>query len=962
MPNALIGNSAVATHLYQAFYGQAPSNALYNAYIADIEANGQSKFAESMAGNFKNTTDAALALQVLNNLGITTTTVTATGEYDKLLQALTDAFAAYPTMRGQVLLNATNLFANLESDATYGAAATTYNKQALANFTYANNSANTTPGTPAIPDPTVGTTFVLTTSPNTFAGTALNDTFNAAAVDSLSAFDSLTGGAGTDTLNANLSNGVLAGAMSVSGIESATIANTNAGFTGDVSGWTGLTSLNLSDSVAGAVTVTAAATTAATIVATGASAVTVNGGGVSANVTTGAGAVDIGKTGAAINAFASITVKGGTTVDISDNKTAAANSGAGTTLKTVSVDGNTGLVTVKATALTALNLANDSAGATVTGNTGALALGLNTVTGGTIADAGATSLAITNSGGASSAVTVQAGAATSVTVATSGKALSLTALTAGLAATVGISGDAAVTITADTFKSTAVITSTNTAGVTLTQALATGQQFVGTSSSGADTLTLGASTTANSTGAGNDSVTFTAAAFGTGGSIAAGDGTDTLTMTAANAATASSTATLGTAFAAAVTGFEKLVLTGGGTNTVDAGRLVFTDISTAGDTALTLNGVTTGTTLRLTGAGTAQTVASTAALLAGTTDVLNVAVTGVTTAGDVNFSATGLTATDVETVAITSDYDSSMSSTNKTAALTGGFANQITVLGNSKTITVGGAAGMNLTATSTTLTTLDASGNTVGATGEFSWTSGALAGAATVKGASAAMNTIDFSAATKAVTYTGGTGADTINFASATTKGHVVDLGNGANAFNGATNAGGADSVTGGTGVDTILTGAGADTIVGGGGADVITAGAGADKITISGTTATIKQVAVNDSGTNSSTTIQTSELTSTFDVVYGVSAGVQLDLTAVVAVGSTTNLAGANLAGANDSISFARGTYDAAAGTFTYAANGADSAVTYDTTTGAGTAYETIILVGYVTGATTGTGLLAFA
>ncbi len=137
MANALIGNSAVATHLYQAFYGMAPSYALYNSYIADINANGQTAFAQKMADNFKNTSDAALALQVLNNLGVTATTVTATGEYAKLLAALTEAFAAYPTMRGQVMLNATNLFANLEADATYGAAATTYNNQALANFTYA---------------------------------------------------------------------------------------------------------------------------------------------------------------------------------------------------------------------------------------------------------------------------------------------------------------------------------------------------------------------------------------------------------------------------------------------------------------------------------------------------------------------------------------------------------------------------------------------------------------------------------------------------------------------------------------------------------------------------------------------------------------------------------------------------------------------------------------------------------
>ena len=155
MANSLIGNAAVATHLYQALYGMAPSNALYNSYIADIAANGQTAFAKTMAGNFSATSDAALALQVLKNLGITATTVTATGEYNTLLSALTAAFAAYPTMRGQVILNATNLFANLEGDATYGGAAVAYNQQGLANFTYASNTANTAPAVVGTPESTL---------------------------------------------------------------------------------------------------------------------------------------------------------------------------------------------------------------------------------------------------------------------------------------------------------------------------------------------------------------------------------------------------------------------------------------------------------------------------------------------------------------------------------------------------------------------------------------------------------------------------------------------------------------------------------------------------------------------------------------------------------------------------------------------------------------------------------------
>ena len=63
--------------------------------------------------------------------------------------------------------------------------------------------------------------------------------------------------------------------------------------------------------------------------------------------------------------------------------------------------------------------------------------------------------------------------------------------------------------------------------------------------------------------------------------------------------------------------------------------------------------------------------------------------------------------------------------------------------------------------------------------------------------------------------------------------------------------------------------------------------------------------------------------------------------------------LTASNLAGRDDYASFARGTYDAAAGTFTYAADGADTALTYDTSN-VTALYETIILVDYVTASTT--------
>jgi hypothetical protein len=141
------GAAAVAVHLYQALYGKAPSYALMTDYTAQATADAAT-FAGSLAGTFASTSHADLAKLVLDNLGVTATTVKAVNskgesEYAILLDAVQQIFAAFPTLRGQVILNMTNLLEGLEADATYGAAAVAYNNQASANQTYATNPVNT---------------------------------------------------------------------------------------------------------------------------------------------------------------------------------------------------------------------------------------------------------------------------------------------------------------------------------------------------------------------------------------------------------------------------------------------------------------------------------------------------------------------------------------------------------------------------------------------------------------------------------------------------------------------------------------------------------------------------------------------------------------------------------------------------------------------------------------------------
>jgi hypothetical protein len=142
------GGSAVAVHMYQALYGMAPSNATLSAHTVQATSD-PSAFARNLAGNFLGRSHTALAKLVLDNLGVTAATVTAVNaqgqsEYAILLDALGQMFTFYGAdARGQIILNATNLLAGLESDATYGVTAVSYNNQATANYSYSSNSANT---------------------------------------------------------------------------------------------------------------------------------------------------------------------------------------------------------------------------------------------------------------------------------------------------------------------------------------------------------------------------------------------------------------------------------------------------------------------------------------------------------------------------------------------------------------------------------------------------------------------------------------------------------------------------------------------------------------------------------------------------------------------------------------------------------------------------------------------------
>jgi hypothetical protein len=142
------GNVATAIQVYQALAGQAPSYLSLLTYTTQAGSDA-SAFASALASSFaKTSSDTSLALMVLNNLGVTASTVPAVNaqgqsEYALLLDALGQLFAYHgPAARGQIILNATRLLTGLEADPTYGPVAVNYNNQTWANYSYATNASS----------------------------------------------------------------------------------------------------------------------------------------------------------------------------------------------------------------------------------------------------------------------------------------------------------------------------------------------------------------------------------------------------------------------------------------------------------------------------------------------------------------------------------------------------------------------------------------------------------------------------------------------------------------------------------------------------------------------------------------------------------------------------------------------------------------------------------------------------
>ncbi len=766
------------------------------------------------------------------------------------------------------------------------------------------------PAPPPPPPPPTARAFTLTTGPDNFSGTNLADTFSATHT-TFNAADVLTGAGGADTLTITATTGALytvAGAT-VTGIETANISN-NSGVEVTTTGWTGLTKLDITSH--GETNAYASTSTDVTVSASnGGGDMIIQGHDVTVTATswtggdigvTATGAVVVERTSSVTSNLGDITVSGGTTVDITMTPTNANNTSQPAAKAIVNGGSLTTSVTVQGPAYSAadpshpghnpgdvivqdVNHASTTTAGTITmidvdgydelqirdnalstlkvGHGGDVTIdndGLTTPV--------QTTLNLTVNAMAHNAKVTDQGVYTTLNLTVGPDGVDQDGLTFDMAAvtTLNISGSGwfagslnstalqTVNITSSNYVqfSTSMTNPNVTAlnGSTATGVIDTqvdGGQTTVTTGSGADRVYVdGATITkAISTGAGDDLVMLNDSNVVVSATINGGAGlSDTIHMFADAAAAASGSS----AFASHVVGFEILKLRNVTNQTIDAHALGgYHHVALADGNGATIVGLDTGLTVELYDAGTAYTIDATN--FTNPNDSLGLLLTHDQYTGE---SLGAVTAAGVETVHIEIRDSAPVSSTPL----------DVTWLGNDvKTITItsGGDTGyLSLVADSTALTSLDASDITTGA---FEWSSGALAGAATIKGASGGDNWILFTDATAAVTYEGGDAYDNVQ-AINNVSGNVIHLGEGDNHFRGR-----ADTVTAGAGGDdvtlttggatinvgdgdnevtatsaatasTITTGSGGDTISVGAAANLIDVGSGVDEVEIGGVNA----------------------------------------------------------------------------------------------------------------------------
>jgi len=605
---------------------------------------------------------------------------------------------------------------------------------ALGHFTaYGQNEGLSAPAVPADEQVNVDTSvpgqvFTLTADQDTLTGTAGNDTFTSGVVqtasaglqDSLQSVDSIDGGAGNDTLNVTLNQGVVV-SPSLSSVEQVNLRITDAASSLSLAGATGVTGVTVQNS------------TVASTAATG--------------TVSSVGAANLG-------------VKNQNTAVSFDGSTATT---LGLTLENVGTGGATGTHTdvdlglVAAAKATTLDITANNANANVNSTQQGVVTTVN------VAATGANELGLNDAAG--TATTVNVTGEGSVDFVTNGVAL--TAVKTLTAADGGVTVDAAAGV---------LETATTGAGKDTITAVGANVKNISTGA-GDDTVSIVTSAlTATSVvdlGAGNDTLTLSAAPTA-GATLTGGEGTDTLAVAAADYAT---TAGYSAANLAKITGFEVLSLTdaGGATGTTDLSKIAgLTSFQAKGVAAggATVSNVGADAAVILKGDLATNTGALTVSLkdATGSSDVLNLTLNADYTednnAGPATIAAVTetVTASGVETLNVTSTGTASTPFLGATGTVADGVNNTLALTNDDLvTLNVDGDQAFTFTSTAgmTKLATIDASANTAGATiSVAAAATDGTASALTITGSATAANSLTGSG--NADIIVGGAGNDII--------------------------------------------------------------------------------------------------------------------------------------------------------------------------------------------------------
>jgi Ca2+-binding RTX toxin-like protein len=618
---------------------------------------------------------------------------------------------------------------------------------------------------------------VLTDGVDEFTGAAGNDTFNATGA-TLTAFDAIDGGAGTDALNLTFTAAAFdfdvdAAGATVAGVENVRINAAAVNVTGDISGWTGVETVTVNIAGASAdVNLATAASNSVTITGSrdiaieDATATTVS---ITANDADDSEDDIVGVTAAAMTTL-TLNVAEGTVVTLDTESTALTINAAGMN-DTDGIAGNVDITVIDASAAAAAGIVTDLT-INVTSDS---ALDLDFAQATTLAVTGSADLTLTET---------DLNDVESVTVAGSA---GLTGDLSGMAALESIvstsTGDIDVTIAA-----TALGVTTGDGDDTIIQAAALGATQAINTGAGDDVVDLGAVPTAGAT-------------------VNGGDGTDTIAVVSAS---------VGTNHSAVISNFE--VLRVDNALNVNLNVANFDAIQTVilgGDGAAdsvdgdrTITGALSGFSLEFQAAATAGTDDTTVTVTNAVTtdDVVNVTFNAAATA-----DYGSVIVANVETINVNSTTtDDDPTTVINTVGLTIAAADTLNVTGDAELV-------LDLAMTSLeTVAAADFDADlTVDLTGNA--------------------NDVTVTVGDGDNDVTGGGGADTItvgdgnNTIDGGADDDIITAGDGDNVIDGGADD---DIITTGSGDDTIVGGAGDDTIVAGNGANTITGGLGADTMT----------------------------------------------------------------------------------------------------------------------------------